>query len=140
MIRSEVEALIGRHRQAFAARDPDRIAGDHAEHGTFESPAAAIVHGREAIAGVYRYWLQAFPDMEFTWRTPLVDGARVALFWRFRGTLDGDFFGHTGHGVRVEFPGAADYVVSPGGIVSAKHVFDFTGSLIAAGVLKVKNV
>ena len=138
MTRNEIEALIARHRQSFASRDPDRLAADHAEHGTFESPAAAIVHGREAIAGVYRYWVQAFPDMEFTWRAPVIDGTRVALFWHFRGTLVGTFFGHVGHGARVEFPGAAEYEVSPDGIASAKHVFDFTGALIAARVLKVK--
>jgi predicted ester cyclase len=138
MTRTEVEALLERHAHAFASRDPGRIAADHDEHGTFESPAAAVVSGREAIAGVYRYWVHAFPDMEFTWRTPIIDDTRVALFWHFRGTLHGDFFGHVKRGARVEFPGAAEYHVSPEGIVSAKHLFDFTGSLIAAGVLKVK--
>lgn len=138
MNRSDIEALLERHSRSFASRDAERIAADHAEHGTFESPAAAVVHGRAAIAGVYRYWLQAFPDMEFTWRAPIVDGNRVALFWHFRGTLHGDFFGHVKRGARVEFPGAAEYEVSKDGIVSAKHLFDFTGSLIAAGVLKVK--
>jgi hypothetical protein len=28
--------------------------------------------------------------------------------------------------------------VSPEGIVTARHVFDFTGALVSAGVLKVK--
>jgi hypothetical protein len=28
--------------------------------------------------------------------------------------------------------------MSPDGIVTAKHLFDFTGSLVAAGVLKIK--
>ena len=138
MTRAEVGALLERHRRSFASRDPERIAADHSEQGTFESPAAAMVYGREAIAGVYRYWLQAFPDMEFVWREPIIDGQRVALFWHFRGTLHGDFFGHVKRGARVEFPGAAEYQVSNDGIVSAKHLFDFTGSLIAAGVLKVK--
>jgi predicted ester cyclase len=139
MTRHEIAAFLERHQHSFASRDPLRIAADHAEHGTFESPAAAIVHGREAIVGVYRYWLQAFPDMEFTWRAPIIEGTRVALFWHFRGALQGNFFGHVGHGARVEFAGAAEYEMSPDGIVSAKHVFDFTGSLVAAGVLKLKN-
>jgi ERCC4-type nuclease len=38
----------------------------------------------------------------------------------------------------VEFLGAGDYVASPDGIVSVKHIFDFTGALISAGALKVK--
>ena len=34
--------------------------------------------------------------------------------------------------------GAAEYTVSEQGIVAARHVFDFSGTLMRAGVLKVK--
>ena len=34
--------------------------------------------------------------------------------------------------------GAAEYTFSETGIVSARHVFDFSGTLLRAGVLKVK--
>ena len=140
MSRGEVAGFLERHRESFASRDAARIAADHAPGGTFESPAAGIANGREAIEGVYRYWVRAFPDIEFTWQDPIIDGMRVALFWHFRGTLAGDYFGQVKPGTRVEFPGAAEYVLSPEGIVSAKHLFDFTGSLVAAGVLKLKNM
>jgi predicted ester cyclase len=138
MTRADIDAFLERHRQSFASGDPARLAGDHAANGTFESPAAGVVHGREAIEDVYAYWLKAFPDLEFTWQTPIVEGDRVALFWYFRGTLTGPFFGHVQPGTRVEFPGAAEYQLSPDGIVTARHVFDFTGSLVTAGALKVK--
>ena len=138
MTRAEVDAFLERHRQSFASGDPARLAADHAENGSFESPAAGQVQGRDAIEAIYAYWLQAFPDLEFIWQTPIVDGERVALFWHFRGTLTGTFFGHAQPGARVEFAGAADYHLSPDGIVSARHVFDFTGSLVSAGALKVK--
>ena len=138
MSRAEIAAFLERHRESFASRDAARIAADHAEEGTFESPAAGQVRGRDAIVDVYGYWLKAFPDMEFTWRDPLIDGNRVGLFWQFRGTLAGNYFGHVKPGTLVQFPGAAEYEMSPGGILSARHVFDFTGSLVAAGVLKVK--
>jgi hypothetical protein len=36
---------------------------------------------------VYEYWLKAFPDLGFTWREPIIDGDRHALFWHFTGTL-----------------------------------------------------
>lgn len=140
MSRAEVAGFLERHRESFASRDAARIAADHAPDGTFQSPAAGIARGREEIEGVYRYWIEAFPDIEFTWGDPLIDGTRVALFWHFRGTLAGDYFGQVKPGTRVEFPGAAEYVVSDQGIVTAKHLFDFTGSLVAAGVLKLKNV
>jgi predicted ester cyclase len=140
MTRDEIVQLIDRHARAFAARDATLLAADHCENGTFESQAAGLVRGRKAIEGVYAYWLRAFPDLEFTWREPVIEGDRVALFWHFRGTLSdtGEFFGHAQKGARVEFSGAGEYVASPTGIVSAKHVFDFTGALVSAGVLKVK--
>ncbi len=76
--------------------------------------------------------------MDFTWSAPIVEGTRVALFWHFAGTVSGQFFGDVHPGTRVQFDGAAEYVVSPEGIVSARHLFDFTGALVLAGVLKVK--
>lgn len=138
MTRADIAALIERHRLAFVSRDAAALAADHTQDGTFESQAAGVVQGRQGIRGVYEYWLSAFPDMSFEWREPLVDGDRVALFWHFKGTLAGEFFGHTSPGARVEFDGAGEYDVSPEGIVRVRHVFDFTGALLSAGVLKVK--
>jgi predicted ester cyclase len=136
--RSEIETLLARHQQSFASRSADALTADHAPDGSFTSPAAGTATGHADIRKVYEYWLAAFPDMEMTWGPPLIDGDRVALFWRFRGTVHGEFFGDVKPGTRVEFTGAAEYVVSPAGIVSARHMFDFTGALIAAGVLKVR--
>lgn len=138
MTRSEIDALLERHRESFASRNVAAIAADHAEQGTFQSPAVGTVTGRARIAEVYQYWLTAFPDMEFTWESPIVEGDRAAIFWHFRGTLAGPFFGDVKTGTRIEFPGAAEYVLSPEGIATARHVFDFSGALVKAGVLKVK--
>ncbi len=140
MTRAEIQGFLDRHLRSFASRNAATIAADHCEQGTFESPAAGVVRGRESIKEVYRYWLTAFPDMEFTWREPLVDGDRAAFFWHFKGTAAGEFFGHVEPGKHVEFLGAAEYDLSPAGIVRARHIFDFTGSLVSAGVLKVKPV
>ncbi len=114
MNRSDVDALLDRHQQSFRSRSAETLAGDHTEHGTFSSPATGTVTGRAEVQRVYEYWLAAFPDMDFTWSAPIVEGTRV------------------------QFDGAAEYVVSPEGIVSARHQFDFTGALVLAGVLKVK--
>jgi predicted ester cyclase len=138
MTRLEIDALLEQHRAAFERRDDAALAAGHVESGTFHSPAAGLVEGRHAIRGVYEYWLRSFPDLEFTWGPPIVDGDRLALFWHFRGTAAGEFFGDVKPGTRVEFDGAGDYLLSPEGIVSVRHVFDFTGALVNAGVLKVK--
>lgn len=140
MTRPEIDALLARHQQSFASRSPAAITADHAEHGTFYSPAAGTVTGRAEIQKMYEYWFSAFPDMDFTWGPPVVEGTRVALFWHFGGTVSGQFFGEVRPGTRVQFDGAAEYVLSPEGIVTARHVFDFTGALVTAGVLKVKPV
>lgn len=140
MTRSEIQDLLTLHLQSFASRSAEKLTGDHAPDGTFYSPAAGLVRGRDEIRKVYEYWLTAFPDMDMTWDAPLIDDHRAALFWRFRGTANGTFFGDVRPGTRVEFSGAAEYLVSPAGIVSARHVFDFTGALVTAGVLKVKPV
>jgi hypothetical protein len=138
MTRDAIDHLLSRHRQSFASRNPATLALDHTEGGTFYSPAAGTVTGRAEIQKVYEYWLTAFPDLEFNWTAPIVEGDRVALFWHFSGTAAGPFFGDVKPGTRIEFPGAAAYVLSPEGIVSARHLFDFTGALVIAGVLKVK--
>ena len=140
MLRSDVEALIHRHAESFASRDSFRLAGDHIEDGTFYSPAAGLVRGRPEIRKVYEYWLTAFPDLAFSWKTPLIDGNHAALFWHFGGTIEGKFFGEVKPGTRVEFDGAAEMIFSPDGIVSAHHLFDFTGALVAAGVFKIKSI
>ncbi len=138
MTRQDIESLLEQHRAAFASRDPVRLAATHEANGTFESPAVGKVSPRERIQEVYRYWFTAFPDMVFDWDPPIIDGDRVALFWNFQGTVAGPFFGDARPGTRVTMVGAAEYVVSPGGIVSARHVFDFSGALVKAGALKIK--
>lgn len=138
MTRHEIEALLDRHRLAFESRDAEALAACHMEDGTFDSPAAGLVTGRAEIAEVYQFWLKSFPDMKFTWGPPIIDGDRVALFWKFQGTAAGQFFGDVTPGTRVQFVGAGEYHFAPEGIVSAAHVFDFTGTLVNAGVLKVK--
>lgn len=140
MTRPEIDAFLARHLQSFAGRSAMTIAADHAEQGSFYSPAAGTVTGRANIQKVYEYWFSAFPDMVFTWGPPIVEGDRVALFWHFGGTVAGQFFGDVRPGTRVQFDGAAEYILSPEGIVSARHLFDFTGALVTAGVLKVKPV
>jgi len=138
MSRAEIEVLLERHRQSFASRSASALAADHVEDGKFYSPAAGEMTGRHEIRSVYEYWLGAFPDLTFSWTDPIIEGNRVALFWHFAGTVSGRFFGEVKPGTRIQFDGAGDYVFSPEGIVSVRHLFDFTGALITAGVLKVK--
>jgi predicted ester cyclase len=138
MTKATIDEQLARHKAAFAARDSDALAATHAPDGTFESPAVGVVRGRDAIKDVYRYWYGAFPDFLLTWESPLIDPPRAAVFWTFEGTAGGPFFGEVKKGTRVSMTGAAEYVFSDAGIVSARHIFDFSDTLIRAGVLKIK--
>ncbi len=138
MTRDEIGALLDRHQEAFTRRDADALAGQHADQGTFESPAHGVVHGREKIGDIYRYWFTAFPDLQLTLGPPIVCDDRAAVFWTFAGTAHGPFFGIVGAGTRIEMTGAAEFAVADGAIQSVRHIFDFSGVLMKTGVLKVK--
>lgn len=141
MTRADIESLLAEHAAGFAVRDADRLAALHTVDGTFESPAAGLVRGREAIRDVYRYWYQAFPDFMLTWGPAIIDVSelpRAAAFWSFEGTAAGPFFGEVRPGSHVKMVGAAAYTFSPDGIVSIRHIFDFSAILVATGVLKIK--
>jgi predicted ester cyclase len=141
MTRADIETQLAEHAAGFAARDAVRLAATHTVDGTFESPAAGLVRGRAAILDVYRYWYTAFPDFMLTWESPVIDTTpvpRAGVFWSFEGTAAGPFFGDVRPGVRVKMSGAAEYTFSPGGIVSVRHIFDFSAILVATGVLKIK--
>ena len=138
MSRTEIEQQLARHKEAFARRDIDGLAALHALEGTFESPAYGVIKGRQAIRDVYRYWYAAFPDFLLTWDSALIDPPRASFFWQFDGIAAGPFFGEVKVGAKVTMIGAAELVLGPEGILSIRHVFDFSGTLLRAGVLKVK--
>lgn len=138
MTREEIDLKLTEHRAAFARKAPDALAAGHAPTGTFQSPAAGLVHGRDAILEVYRFWYGAFPDFLLTWEAPIIEPPRAAVFWTFEGTAAGPFFGEVKAGTQVKFDGAAEYEFGADGIVSVRHIFDFSGVLVATGVLKVK--
>jgi len=138
MTRAEIERLLHQHHQDFLRRDSIALAANHLADGTLESPESGLVQGRPAIELFYRYWFTAFPDLELKWDEELIDGDRASFFWTLTGTASGPFYGVVGRGTRVVANGAAGYRFADGGIQSARHVFDFTGLLVATGVLKAK--
>lgn len=138
MTRTDIQDLLARHKEAFAERDPEALAADHAPDGTFESPASGLVSGRAAIEQVYRYWMTAFPDLLLTWDDALIDGDRATFFWTMTGTASGPFYGIVGAGGKIHATGAASYRFNDEGILSARHVFDWTAVLLATGVLKAR--
>lgn len=138
MTREDIERRLAEQKAAFARRDPEALTALHAPDGTFESPAYGVVKGRDAIRGVYRYWYRAFPDFLLSWESALIDPPRASYLWTFTGTAAGPFFGETKPGSKVTMTGATESVYGPDGIIATRHVFDFSGTLMRTGVLKVK--
>ncbi len=138
MTREEIDRLLSLQKEAFALRDGDALTALHAPDGTFESPAYGVVQGRPAIREVYQYWYTAFPDFMLTWETALIDPPRASYVWLFTGTTTGPFFGDTKPGSKITMTGASESLYGPEGIIAIRHVFDFSGTLMRTGVLKVK--
>jgi predicted ester cyclase len=138
MTRADIEQQLARHKTAFLQRDVEALAACHTIDGTFDSPAYGVVQGRDAIRDVYRYWYRAFPDLLLTWEHALIDPPRASYIWTFEGTAEGPFFGDVRPGSRVTMAGATECVFTEHGISAIRHVFDFSGGLLRAGVLKVK--
>src|SRR5688572_22090750 len=138
MTRSAIEQFLEQQQLAFARRDVEALTALHTEDGTFESPAYGVVKGRDAIRQVYGYWYRAFPDFQLTWEYALIYPPRAAYFWSFAGTAEGPFFGEVRAGSKVQMIGATENTYGEQGITATRHVFDFSGTLVRAGVLKVK--
>ena len=138
MTRAEIDRLLSLQKDAFARRDAEALTALHAPDGTFQSPAYGVVQGRAAILEVYQYWYAAFPDFLLTWETALIDPPRASYMWLFTGTTTGPFFGETKVGSKITMTGATESLYGPEGIISTRHVFDFSGTLMRTGVLKVK--
>ncbi len=138
MTRDAIKQQLAEQQAGFLARSAEALAATHAPDGTFESPAHGLVRGREAILEVYRYWYKAFPDFSLQWGSAVTDPPRAAVFWRFEGTTTGPFFGDVRPGTPIKMSGAAEYTFGDEGIVSVRHIFDFSAVLVTAGVLKIK--
>ena len=140
MSREEILALFGRRAAAWGARDAGALAGMHAVNGTVASPTGGVLEGRSEIERIYRLWLSAFPDLQFTTEELIIDGNRVVEIAHVTATHTGEFFGVAPTGRRVAFVMALVMTVENGEIVHERRVLDFTGVLVQVGVLKAKPV
>ena len=85
----------------------------------------------ECLAG---YW-QAFPDLRIGADDTVVQGDRVAVAWRARGTHRGTFMSIPATGRRVTLRGVSLLILDAGKLRRATHVWDVAGFLRAVRLL-----
>jgi steroid delta-isomerase-like uncharacterized protein len=139
MTRDEVLALFARRQKAIERFDAGALAGDHAEDGVVDSPVAGgTVNGRIAIEGTYQTFFNAFPDLKSETEDLVIDGNRVAWFFKASGTQRGGFMGLPPTGKAFSVPMVFHYVLRDGQIMHERRIYDFTGILVQVGLLKAK--
>lgn len=138
MTREEVTRFLARRQEHWRNHAADALARDHSEDCVVDSPAAGRVKGRVAIEKVYRSFFASFPDLAFDQLDFVVEGDRVVEIARMSGTNEGGFMDLPPTFKKVSFPLVVILRLKDGQIVEEQRVYDFTGLLIQAGVLKAR--
>ncbi len=133
-------ALIARRTDALNRHDAVTLSSLYAADCQVESPlAAGTVQGRQALAKVNQALFDAFPDVRFEPDMVLVDGPTVVASGRLTGTYTGGFMELPPNGNVVTVPVVTISTARDGEIVFERRVYDFTGMLIQAGVLRARS-
>ncbi len=138
MVRKKIETLVANFVEQWQRRDPVALAAGFAEDAVYTSMLAGTIRGRPAIEALYRSWFTAFPEIEFTVESKLIDGDNGAVHWSQRGTHMGEFCGLPGSGRIWILPGAFFMTFKDGKITNMRSIYDFTGLLLQLGILKAK--
>ena len=136
--RDQIVELLNRRSAASAARDAAAIAATHDENGIVVSPFGGVQEGREEIERVYRLWFAAFPDAQFKYEEPIIEGDRAVQIATLTATHTGEFFGLAPTGRHMEVQAALLLKFENGFVKEERRIYDFTGLLVQIGVLKAK--
>jgi steroid delta-isomerase-like uncharacterized protein len=138
MTRQDTVSLLYARVAAIQRRDLDALMQLHADSCVVESPLGGHATGHEAIRRVYDAWFSAFPDAEFTFEQPIVEGERAVQTATMVGTDTGGFMGLPPSEKRFTLPMVFLFTIRDGRIQHERRVYDFTGLLLQLGVLKAK--
>lgn len=139
MTREEVAAILQRRTDAINGHNVAALNALYSPDCMVESPmAAGTVQGRQAVTKVFQALFEAFPDLSFTPDIVVIDGNSVASAGWMTGTYTGGFMELPPSGKPIRVPAMTLSTIENGLIVAERRVYDFTGMLVQAGVLKAK--
>ena len=105
--------FAGLYTDAWNSGDPARVAEFYSVDGSLKVNDAEPAAGREAITGVARSFMDAFPDMNLEMQELKVTDTGAEYHWRFVGTNTGP----GGTGAAVDFSGYEDWTFGDDGLV-----------------------
>ena len=137
MTRSEITDLMQRRTEALNQHDVLALSLLYSPDCQVESPmAAGLLEGRQAVKKVYTALFEAFPDITFTPDTLLIDDHRATVSGWLHGSYTGGFVDLPPSGKPIRLLAVIISTLADGHIVAERRIYDFTGMLIQAGVLR----
>ena len=110
----ELNDHAARYTAAWNSGDPAAVSLFFSENGSLSVNDAEPAVGREAIAGVARGFMTAFPDMELQMLELRVSDESIRYHWRFTGTN----IGPNGTGAPVDFSGYEEWTFDEDNLVA----------------------
>jgi predicted ester cyclase len=138
MTRDEIQAFLEARRQHWEARDPVRLASDHTDECTVQSPIFGSMRGRQAIEASYRELFKVFSDWTIDEDPAVIDGHRAVTLFTAHGTHTSNLFGVAPTGRRFEIHGVLMLTMRDGKIHAERRLYDFTSMLLQLGVIRAK--
>jgi len=137
MTRDQIAAMFERRRVAYERHDVATLVPDYAVECVIESPSGGTHKGQAAAEKVLRAVFDAL-DVKLHQQSVIIDSDAVAQVVSIEGQDVGDFLGLPPTGKSFRVPGVFLYDLRDGRIAHERRIYDFTGLLIQAGLLKAK--
>ena len=110
---TELNSFAAAYTAAWNSHAPEAVAAFYAADGALTINGGEPAIGREAVAGVARAFMDAFPDLALTFDRLERVGERVRYHWTFVGTNTGP----EGTGNAVDFSGYEAWSMDSDGLI-----------------------
>lgn len=121
---------------AWNDHDAERVAACYAPDYVGEDVAQAEPqHGPAEVRRLTAFYFRAFPDLQVSVDSFIVQGDQAVLVWTWRGTHRGTFMRIPPTGRPVTVRGSTIFTLNGGLIRSAVRIWDVAGLLRAVGLL-----